>query len=84
MAWTETYHCDVCGRAKSEDHRDWWLVSVETISPTPRAPEQSVLRLTPWNDFLAHSADVRHLCGARCSQTELDRWMTTTLSEFHG
>ena len=84
MAWTETYHCDVCGRAKSEHHIDWWLAPVETISPTPNAPAQPVLRLTPWNDFLAHSAEVRHLCGARCSQTELDRWMTATLAELHG
>lgn len=79
MAWTETFHCDVCGRAKIEDQHDWWLTYVETISPTPNSPELPELRIIPWNEFLAHSADVRHLCGARCAQTELDRWMTATL-----
>ena len=83
MAWTESFHCNVCGRAKSEDQHDWWLAAVESVSPTPSAPEQPVLRVTPWNDFVAHSADIRHLCGARCAQTELDRWMTSILENLH-
>jgi hypothetical protein len=24
---------------------------------------------------LSHSAEVKHLCGARCAQTFMDRWM---------
>ena len=83
MAWTETYHCDVCGRAKNEDQHDWWLASVDAISPTPNSAEQPVLRLTPWDEFLSHSADVKHLCGARCAQTQMDRWMMATLAEMH-
>jgi len=75
MAWTETYRCDVCGRAKHEDELDWWLHWVETISPTPNDPDQPVFRVTPWNVLLAHTPNVGHLCGARCAQTELDRWM---------
>jgi hypothetical protein len=75
MAWTETYHCDVCGRAKNEDQDDWWLAWPETISPTPNEAEQPVMRFTPWSLLLSHSADVIHLCGARCAQTGLDRWM---------
>jgi hypothetical protein len=76
MAWTESYHCDVCGRAKNEDENDWWLAWAETISPTPNESEQPVMRITPWSLFLSHSSDVRHLCGSRCAQTALDRWMT--------
>ncbi len=76
MAWTESYHCDVCGRAKQEDQNDWWLAWTETISPSPSEPEQPVMRITPWSLLLSHSPESRHLCGARCAQTELDRWMT--------
>jgi len=81
MAWSETYRCNVCGTIKNEDQHDWWLGFIETISPTPKSPEQQAFRLSLWNDFLAHSADVQHLCGARCAQTELDRWMTARLEE---
>ena len=81
MAWTETYLCDVCGRPKSEEQHDWWLASIETISPTPDAPEQPVLRLTPWNEFLSHSVEAKHLCGARCAQTQMDRWMSAYLEQ---
>jgi hypothetical protein len=81
MAWTENYLCDVCGRAKHEDQHDWWLALVETMSHTPGSPEQPVLRVTPWHDFISHASGVLHLCGARCVQTELDRWMTASLEE---
>jgi hypothetical protein len=75
MAWTETYSCDVCGKAKSEEAGDWWLAWNETLSPTPDAPQQPVLKITPWNAFLSHDVDAKHLCGARCAQTIMDRWM---------
>ncbi len=77
MAWTETYHCDVCGKAKSEGAEDWWLAWKETMSPIPGAPQQPLLRMTNWNAFLSHDAAAKHLCGARCAQTLLDRWMQT-------
>jgi len=76
MAWTESYHCDVCGRAKNEDQDDWWLAWSETFSPSPNEPEQTMIRITPWSLLLSHSSGVIHLCGSRCAQTELDRWMT--------
>jgi hypothetical protein len=82
MAWTETYHCDVCGTAKNEGQHDWWLAFVDKTSPTPMSKEQPMLRITPWNDFLSHSAGVQHLCGARCTQTELDRWMSSTMEHL--
>lgn len=75
MAWTETFHCDVCGKGKNEASEDWWLAWTEPFSPAQNEPEQRTLRITPWNAFLAHSADTRHLCGARCLHTTLDRWM---------
>lgn len=77
MAWTETFSCDVCGKEKSESADDWWLAWEERISPTPEV-EEPVLKLTHWNIFLSHEATARHLCGARCAQTLLDRWMHTT------
>ncbi len=77
MAWTETYHCDVCGKARQEDAEDWWLAWREELSPAEGDPDQPLLKVTHWNQFLSHSADVKHLCGARCAQTFLDRWMTS-------
>ncbi len=47
------------------------------MSPTPQE-EQPVLKITHWNTFLSHDATAKHLCGARCAQTLLDRWMHTT------
>jgi hypothetical protein len=75
MAWTETFHCDVCNKEKSERSEDWWLSWTEKFSTAAGEPEQRVIKVTPWNGFLAHSADVRHLCGARCMHTIMDRWM---------
>jgi len=75
MAFTEEFFCDVCNNTKNEESEDWWLAWTETISPLPGQPEQTVMKLTPWHSFLAHSADVRHLCGARCAHTLMDRWM---------
>jgi hypothetical protein len=74
MAYTETYHCDVCGNPRREAE-DWWLALTEPASLIPNAPEQPMLRVTPWNIILSHAAKVRHLCGARCAQTLMDRWM---------
>jgi hypothetical protein len=74
MAFTETYHCDVCGNPRG-DAEDWWLAMTEPASLIPTAPEQPMLKLTQWNILLSHAAKVRHLCGARCAQTLMDRWM---------
>ena len=68
MAFTETYHCDVCGNPRG-DAEDWWLAMTEPASLIPTAPEQPMLKLTQWNILLSHAAKVRHLCGARCAQT---------------
>lgn len=75
MAWTEAFHCDVCGKEKNEQSTDWWLAWTETLSPAEGEPEQTAMKLTPWNSFLSHSAEMQHLCGARCLHTLLDRWM---------
>lgn len=75
MAFTESFHCDVCGKAKSDESEDWWLAWTETMSPLPGEPGQPQMRVTPWHGLLAHSAETRHLCGARCVQTLMDRWM---------
>ena len=75
MAWTETYHCDVCRRARMKTSTTGGWPRSTRSRRLPTRPHQPLLRLTPWNEFLSHSADVKHLCGARCAQTELDRWM---------
>jgi hypothetical protein len=75
MAFSEEFYCDICNSPKNEKSEDWWLAWTETISPLPGQPEQTVIKITPWHSFLAHSADVRHLCGARCAHTLMDRWM---------
>ena len=77
MAFTEKFHCDVCSKAKSEESVDWWLAWTEQLSPTPDTPTMPQLRFMPWNTLLSHEANVRHLCGARCAQTLMDRWMTS-------
>jgi hypothetical protein len=80
MAWSESYHCDVCGKAKTESSLDWWLIWVETLVPEGRSVSgskapQPLMKITPWETFLSHSAGMRHICGARCAQTLLNRWM---------
>jgi len=77
MAFTETFRCEVCGKAKSEGS-DWWLAWAEKFTPTPDASPVPQLRFTPWDTLLSHQAEARHLCGARCAQTLMDRWMTSS------
>ena len=74
MAWTESYHCDVCNSPRN-DAGDWWLAWSEAVDPGADAPTQPMLRLTPWTPRLSQSMAVKHLCGARCAQTMMDRWM---------
>jgi hypothetical protein len=75
MAWVETYHCDVCGKARTEQASDWWLAWYDSVTPTSENKPQPVLKITPWNLFLSHDSSVKHLCGGRCAQTLMDRWM---------
>jgi hypothetical protein len=79
VAWSETFHCDVCGKAKSEEAGDWWLSWTERLAPVAGEPIQPVLKITPWHVILSHDANVKHLCGARCAQTLMDRWMTAKI-----
>ncbi|HVJ09329.1 MAG TPA: hypothetical protein VM554_13190 [Acidisarcina sp.] len=80
MAWTETYHCDVCNKPKKQREDDWWLAWTEEMTPAENMPAQPVLKLTPWNVLLAHGPGVKHLCGARCAQTQMDRFMSHHIS----
>jgi hypothetical protein len=77
MAFTETFHCDVCGKEKSEESEDWWLAWAERVSPVPDGNSLPQLRIVPWDVLLSHDAEVKHLCGARCAQTLMDRWMAS-------
>jgi hypothetical protein len=77
MAFTETFRCEVCGKVKNERSEDWWLAWAEQVTSVPNATPLPQLRFTPWDVLLSHQAEVRHLCGARCAQTIMDRWMTS-------
>jgi hypothetical protein len=46
-----------------------------TTAGEPGSEDEPMLKMTGWNTALAHAAEVRHLCGARCAQTLVDRWM---------
>lgn len=74
MAWTESYHCDVCNSPRG-DAEDWWLAWTDSMVARQGEGEQPVLKVTPWSHTLSHAAAVKHLCGARCAQTFMDRWM---------
>jgi len=75
MAHIESYQCDVCGDKKGEDG-DWWLAWVDCFHGEKREQDQPLIKLTRWQSTHAHSAGVKHLCGARCAGTLMDRWMT--------
>ncbi len=80
MAWVERFTCDVCGKLMGEAE-SWWVAANEcepTIG-TAQSATHPVLKLMPWDNLLGHSAGNKHLCGAGCAHTFLDRWM----AEFH-
>jgi hypothetical protein len=83
MTWTETFHCEICGKQKgSVDH--WWLVWTDKYRPPYEdANERPILKIYPWETMSAHDADVKHLCGQACLQTLVARWMNTTMSSGH-
>lgn len=78
MAWVERFTCDVCGNRMAEED-SWWIAVNECATSSQHAAPQPVLKLMPWDQLLAHSAESKHLCGAGCVHTHLDRWM----GEFH-
>jgi hypothetical protein len=75
MAWVERFTCDVCGKLMGEPE-GWWVAADECDSPSGQGPSQPVLRLMRWDNFAGHAAGSKHLCGAVCMHTFLDRWMT--------
>jgi len=78
MAWIERFTCDVCGKLRGETE-SWWMAVNECASASKKIATQPVLKLMPWDNLLGHSAESKHLCGAACVHTFLDRWM----AEFH-
>ena len=74
MAVTESYVCDVCGKHKGTSEQ-WWLAWVDCFPGPKPELDQPLIKLTRWQQSHAHSAGVRHLCGARCAGTMMDRWM---------
>lgn len=76
MAYTESYTCDVCGNQKTQGG-DWWLAWVGCFHGDKAGDEQPLIQLTRWQFRQAHAQGVKHLCGARCAGTMVDRWMST-------
>ena len=76
MTWTESFTCNVCGKAKGAvDH--WWIAWVETIQPSDVEPPKPKFQLLPWSELMARDPQVVHLCGAGCAMKETERWMTS-------
>lgn len=79
MAFSESYHCDVCGNEmsgnSSGNSHDWWLIWEDTFTPTRAEAAQPMLLVTAWETLQAHSSGTKHVCGAACAQTLLNRWM---------
>lgn len=75
MAYSESYTCDVCGKQKAA-HESWWLVWLDCFQADKVEDDQPLIKFTRWNPQLAHSAGVRHLCGAQCAGKMMDRWMS--------
>lgn len=74
MSYSESYTCDVCGKKKGEDE-SWWLAWVDCFPGQKPEEDQPLIKLTRWQTYHSHSAGVKHLCGARCAGTLMDRWM---------
>lgn len=75
MAYTESYTCDICGDTKGEGGQ-WFLAWFDCLSSTATpGVTQPMVQLTRWETEHAHRPQARHLCGARCAGTLMDRWM---------
>src|SRR3954468_15684293 len=75
MTWTESFTCNICGKAKgSVDH--WWIAWVESVQPSDVESPKPKFQLLPWSELMARHPDVVHLCGAGCAMKETERWMT--------
>jgi hypothetical protein len=75
MARTESFQCDVCNKMKS-DSEIWWLGWVDCFAGEHPGEDQPLLKLTRWHRQQAHAPGVKHLCGARCAETLMDRWIS--------
>jgi hypothetical protein len=76
MSRSESYHCDVCGKLKMETDL-WWMAWVDCFNGGNPGEDQPLMKLTRWHKTQAHEDGVKHLCGARCSETYMDRWITS-------
>jgi hypothetical protein len=74
MAFSESYTCDICGTKKGESG-SWFLSWNDCLSNATKGT-QPVVKVTRWNLDHAHSPEVKHLCGAGCVNTMMDRFMT--------
>src|ERR1035437_344659 len=64
MAWIERFTCDVCGKQQMSVEEKWWIAVNECAPSVDMKSGQPSLKLTPWDNALAHSAESKHLCGA--------------------
>lgn len=76
MSRSESYHCDICGKLKAETDL-WWMAWIDCLKVGSLGEDQPLFKLTRWHRDQAHQKGVKHLCGARCSETLIDRWITS-------
>lgn len=74
MARSEQYHCDICGNSKAGNEL-WWMAWIDHFEGSRMGDNQPLINITRWQVRQAHADGVKHLCGARCVGTMLDRWM---------
>lgn len=76
MAWIERFTCDICGKTQGTADEKWWIATNECAPVLDSSGNQPTLKLNPWDNGIAHSAESKHLCGGVCAHTYLDRWMS--------
>src|SRR5256885_8108955 len=75
MSYTESYECDVCGNKKGE--RDlWWLSFADCIPGSSPDDTIPVIKFSRFDVSHSHDKTVKHLCGAQCAATLMNRWMS--------
>ena len=75
MSRSESFQCDICGKLKT-DREIWWMAWVDCFNGDKPGEDQPLFKLTRWSSAQAHTDGVKHLCGALCSETLIDRWIS--------
>ena len=72
----QPFLCTVCRKQRENDANHWFLVYMNYMAATPRAPARVCVTVEKWVDELARSEGIEHACGQECMQTLVERWVT--------